>query len=255
MKLHCLIRSVFLLIALLTAFSLGWSQAQSGLAPATAAKTAEKPKPEPFTTDTPDILRETQLGVSHPGYTGLIWWIPIEFWQKSAADQGVPAEKTEQAFGPLREYTIVCVFAAKVSDLGALDFLPAEAIEKNVALRDAAGREYSPLKEISQDAKNLAAIIKPVLSAAAGKAGENIQILFFPGRTKDGATLADATRKGEFSVVVRNILEEPETVYLFRLPLTSVLPPKYCPVGHERVNLNWDYCPWHGVALNSSTAH
>jgi hypothetical protein len=234
----------------------GWTQAQTAASPAaTAAHTAEKAEPEPYTSDTPDILRETQLGISHPGYTGLIWWIPFEFWQQAGAQQGVSAEKMETAFGTLRDYTIVCVFAAKVGGLGNLDFLPAETIEKNIVLRDAQGKEYSAIKEPAQDAKNLSAIIKPILSAAIGKAGENVQIMFFPGRSKDGAIIADATRKGQFSIVVRDIIGEPEMIYLWRLPLTSVAPPKYCPAGKERVNLNWEYCPWHGVPLNASSTH
>ncbi|HYM79592.1 MAG TPA: hypothetical protein VE377_26685 [Candidatus Dormibacteraeota bacterium] len=227
------------------------SQAQdSASQPQTSARTADKAEPEPFTSDTPDILRETQLGVRHPGYTGLVWWIPYEFWVQSAQERGVSAEKTEQAFGKLRDYTVVCVFAAQVSGLGVLDFFSADDIEKNIVLRDASGKEYVFIKEPSQDAKNLAAIIKPVLAGAIGKAGENMQILFFPGRTKEGAVIADATHKGQFSFAIKNILGAQETVYLWRLPLTSLAAPKYCPRGKERVNLNWEYCPWHGVPLN-----
>jgi hypothetical protein len=147
------------------------------------------------------------------------------------------------------------MFAAKIGSFGALDFVSAADIEKNVVLRDASGKDYPNIQDPSQEAKNMAAIIKPVLSAAIGKAGESMQILFFPGQTKDGTLISDASRKGQFSIVVRNIVGEPETVYLWRLPLTSVLPVKYCPVGKERVNLNWDYCPWHGVPLNGSTNH
>jgi len=216
---------------------------------------AAKAASQPYTSDTPDILRETQLGINQTGYTGLIWWIPFEFWQKSSAERGLTAEQTEMALGKLRDYTVVCIFAAKVGSLGSFDFVSAEAIEKNTFLRDADGKEYSVIKDPSQDAKNLAAMIRPVLSAALGKAGENTQMLFFPSRSKEGSMIADATHKGQFSIVVRAFLGEPEAVYLWRLPLTSVSPPKYCPVGKERVNLNWEYCPWHGVPLNASSTH
>lgn len=234
---------------LLAGFATGIHAQDTASRPQGVAGAPEKSSPEPFTSDTPDLIRETQLGVRHAGYSGLVWWIPFEFWQKSGAERGVAPEKMEQAFGKLRDYTVVCVFAAKVSALGAFDFFPAEDIQKNTILRDASGNEYAYIKEPAQDAKNLAAIIKPVLSAAIGKAGENMQILFFPSRTKDGAMIADATHKGQFSIVLRNIIGETDTVYVWRLPLTSVSAPKYCPVGKERVNLNWEYCPWHGVAL------
>jgi len=209
---------------------------------------------KPFTSDTPDLLRETQLGVRHPGYGGLVWWIPFEFWTKSAEERGIAPEKTEQTFGKLRDYTVICIFAAKVSPLGAFDFFSADDIQKNVVLRDASGKDYTFIQDPSQDAQNLAAIIKPLLSAAIGKTGENMQILFFPSHSKNGALIADAIHKGQFSVVIENLLGDPESVYLWRLPLTSLLPAKYCPAGKERVNLNWEYCPWHGVALNSNTS-
>lgn len=234
------------------AFSL-LTHAQASAPPAQSSAAPSSQNAEPFTSDTPDLLRETQLGVRHPGYSGLVWWIPFEFWKKSAEERGIAPERTEQTFGKLRDYTIICIFAARVSSLGAFDFFSADDIQKNVVLRDSSGKDYTFIKEPSQDAQNLAAIIKPVLSAAIGKAGENMQILFFPSRGKDGAIIADALRKGQFSVVIKNLLGDSESVYLWRLPLTSLLPAKYCPVGKERVNLNWDYCPWHGAALNSAS--
>ena len=130
-----------------------------------------------------------------------------------------------------------------------MDFLPNTELRKNVFLRFA-GDDYSVVQEPSQEAKNLSAILKPVLSAALGKAGENFELLFFPAQNRTGATIADARDKGTFSVVLKNLVGVPESVYQWRLPLTSISPPKFCPVGKERVNANWDYCPWHGVSLN-----
>jgi hypothetical protein len=77
-------------------------QAQTDQASSSAVQTAEKAKIEPVTSDTPDILRETQLGVRNPGYTGLIWWIPYEFWVKSAVERGTSPEKAAQTFAPLK---------------------------------------------------------------------------------------------------------------------------------------------------------
>lgn len=33
--------------------------------------------------------------------------------------------------------------------------------------------------------------------------------------------------------------------------LSVLLPPVYCPQGGERMNTNWNYCPWHGVELHA----
>jgi hypothetical protein len=244
-----------LTVSLLVLALISVSQAQEQTAPSskTGVSESKKATAETYTSDTPDIIRETQLGVSRPGYSGLIWWIPFEFWENAGAQRGVSKEQMDKTFGGLRDYTVIAVFAARVGPLASFDFISQADLEKSVFIRDAAGKEYSIVKEPSQDAKNLAAMMKPVLSAALGKAGENLQMLFFPGKDNQGVTIADAAKKGQFSVVVKDILGTPDAVYLWRLPLTSVAPPKYCPAGKERVNLNWDYCPWHGVPLNAST--
>jgi hypothetical protein len=220
--------------------------------PASAVASAE---PRGATTahraDDPDLLRETQLGIREKEYVGLVWWTPFEFWQVSGAQQGIPPETTAKNMRALHDYTIVTIFLARISGLGALDFVSREDIRKNVRLRDASGVEYLPIPEPSQDAKILSAIIRPVLAGALGKAGENFDMLFFPARGKDGVLIADAARKGQFFVVLKNIAGSPESVYEWNTPLTSIAPPKYCPVGKERVHADWDYCPRHGVPLNS----
>lgn len=203
------------------------------------------------TADDPDLTREAQLGVREQDYVGLVWWIPFEFWQVSGAKRGIPAETTAKNMKALKDYTIVAVFLAKVSGLGSFDFIPVDEIRKNIVLRDDAGNDYRPIPEPSQDAKNVASMLKPILAAAMGKAGENFDMFFFPARSKTGDFIADATRKGQFSIVLKNnIVGVTESVYQWHTPLTSIVPARYCPAGKERVHADWDYCPRHGVALN-----
>jgi len=229
--------------------------------PASTAK-PEKPTTAPAATSgsnlhtpsDPELIREVQVDVREKDYVGLVWWIPFEFWQISGAKRGIPAESTAQNLKALRDYTIVAVFLAKVSALGSFTFVPIEDLRRDVMLRDAAGNEYRSIPEPSQDAKNLAAIVKPILTSAMGKAGENFDMLFFPARGKDGDVIADAARKGRFEVVLKNNLAGvPESVYEWRTPLTAIAPLRYCPVGKERVHADWEYCPWHGVALEPAT--
>lgn len=203
--------------------------------------------------DIPDLNRETQLGIRAKDYAGLIWWIPFEFWLESAAKNGNAAE-AEKNFKAIRQYTVVFVFASKVSALGAFDFVTPEQIQRKVFIRDSNGNEYAPVENLSDDAKNLASMLKPVLANAMGKAGENSVLLFFPAQDKQGRTIADAKSEGRFSVVLKDLVGVSEDVYEWRLPLTSISAPKFCPVGKERVNANWKYCPFHGAPLDSSKA-
>ena len=201
------------------------------------------------TPDDPEILRETQQIISTPGYTGVVWWIPFEFWELSGAKSGRSPEKTREVLKALRDYTIVGVMAAKVSQLGAFDYVSPADLQKKVFIRDASGNDYAAATDVNGDAKNLADLMRPMLANALGRAGENFAMIFVPARDKAGRPIADALSKGQFSVVLKDTLGEPESIYLWRTPLTSVSAPRYCPVGKERVHANWDYCPWHGAKL------
>lgn len=202
------------------------------------------------TTDDPEVLRETQLTIDAPGYSGVVWWIPFEFWERSAEKEGRSVEQTRKTFQALKDYTIVGVLTAKVSSLGSFEYVSPADLQKTISIRDAGGIDYPAIPEVSGDAKTLADMLRPVLGNAMGRAGENFALLFFPARDKAGHQIADSVSKGQFSVVMKNLLGEPETIYLWRTPLSAFLPPHYCPLGKERVHANWEYCPWHGVKLS-----
>jgi hypothetical protein len=201
------------------------------------------------TPDDPEILRETQLGMNFNGQTGLVWWVPFEFWVNSAVKNGTSPERARKELGALQQYTIVGVLLGKVSALGSIDYVAPADLQKKTVIRDSDGQDYPAVVELTGDAKSLADIMKPILANAMGRAGENFAMIFYPAKGKSGKSIADATSKGHFSVVLREIAGEPETVFFWRTPLTSLSAPRYCPVGKERVHADWDYCPWHGVKL------
>ena len=245
----CICFAVALLTNPLSAQTTAAAPAQSEKTPVSQPST---PASQIHTADDPDLMREIQLSVHEKGVIGVVWWIPLQFWQISGEKRGIPAETTSQNMKALNDYTVVAIFIARVSGLGSFDFISIEEIRKNAFLRDASGNEYRSIPEPSQDAKNLASILKPILSAAMGKAGENFDLFFFPARGKSGDLIASATQKGQFSLVLKNNMTGvSESAYEFHTPLTAIAPAKFCPVGKERVHADWDYCPHHGVALNA----
>lgn len=239
-------RLTSLALLLVCSFSI-FSFAQDGHSPVAVRPTSASV--EVHRGDIPDLVRETQLGIRANGYAGLIWWIPFDFWIDSAAKHGSSAE-IEQTFKPIQEYTVVFVFASKVNALGAFDFVPPEELQRKVFLRDSKGNDYAALENVTDTAKNLASMMKPMLANAMGKAGENSVLLFFPAKDKKGQNIADGNAPGTFSVVLKDVVGVSEDVYEWRLPLTSTSAPKFCPAGKERVNANWKYCPFHGVPLD-----
>lgn len=202
---------------------------------------------------TPDdvtVTRETQQGIDSKGYVGLVWWIPFEYWAQSAEKNGNSAEKTREQLKTLRDYTIVGLFVGKVSALASFDYMTPADLQKKTFIRDSEGQEYPAFADLTGDAKNLADVIRPILANAMGRAGENFAFLFFPATKKGGKRIADESTKGSFSVVLKDVVGEPETIFLWRTPLTSFTPPRFCPAGKERVHADWDYCPRHGVKLD-----
>jgi hypothetical protein len=64
--------------------------------------------------------------------------------------------------------------------------------------------------------------------------------------------IADPLSPGGFSLVLSKLIAGKDKVFEWKLPLTSLSPPKYCPAGKERVQANWKYCPWHRVKLDET---
>lgn len=204
------------------------------------------------TPDEPDLARETQQTTSANKTFAMIWWIPYQFWLHSAAAHGASQEKAAEAFKALKDYIAVAVVVANIGSLGSFTFLPADDVRRSIFLRDEAGNDYGPAQNIAGDAEMVANLVKPIVGATIGKMGENMQLIFFPANSKTGSLLADPTQKGQFAVIVKDLLGAPETQFQWRTPLTSYVAPRYCPVGKERVHADWNYCPWHGVPLNNT---
>lgn len=239
----------FFLGALVTA---AWAQSKPSTpplpaTPAKAAPTQAKPQEaeKSYKPDQDDLLADTQQSIRGENHVGMVWWIPFEFWE--ASDE---SGKTEEALGPLREYTVVAVVTGKVGPFGVIDFQPPQKVQASTFLRDSQGREYAPMAEVSDQAKMLTQLVKPIFTNALGKMGESIQLVFFPAKDKDGKRMDDPRSKGKMTVVLKDgIAGEGIRTFDFQLPLNSMVPPRYCPQGKERVQANWNYCPWHGVPL------
>jgi hypothetical protein len=218
------------------------------LAPVLSAQVPSVASADANSTKLDDITKETQKSVGGSGATGLIWWIPTEFWEESAIQEGTTPEKARQTFAPMREYTTVLIAVGKIG-IGNINWYSESELRSNTTLHDFEGATYKPLTEISADAKDIASVVKPVLTNILGPMGQNLQIMFFPAKTAKGAFIADPVREGNFSLTVDEPSGQRQFVFQWRLPLTSLSPPKFCPIGKERVEANWKFCPWHGVKL------
>lgn len=197
------------------------------------------------------LLRETQQAPKEPGYVGLVWWTPAAFWEQAAERAGMSETKAAERYAPLSKYTMIVTTLGKVG-IGNVDWIPEAVIRDNITLRDDEGNIYKPVSKVSGDAEGLASILKPVFRNILGPMGDNVGIFFFSGTNKMARPIADPLAPGKFSVVIANLLGTPESAFEWQLPLTALSPPKYCPIGKERVQANWKYCPWHGNKLDEA---
>jgi hypothetical protein len=199
------------------------------------------------------FLKETQQSDTHNKKTALVWFVPPELWEESAASAGATREAAKSAFAPLHNYRLFIVGVGSVvaGSSGSIDWLPDSDIRKNVVLRDGAGHTYVPVDKVSADVQSLVDIIRPTFKNIMGPMADGLQLLFFPTKDAAGKEFGDPRSRGELSLVVSNIIDPgAERVYTWRLPLNALSPPRYCPVGKERVEASWKYCPWHGNKLD-----
>ena len=241
--------------ALILVFSATFACAQSSApaaAPATKKPAATQPAADKPDFDLSAMLKETQHVDNRNGKIGIIWWAPTEYFEQSAMSSGASAGQARRSFALLQPYTLVIVGVGNAG-FGNIDWISEEDVRKAIVLRDAAGNTYKPLDKVSDDAQNFADYMKPMMKNMLGPMGEGIRFVFFTNKDAMGKEFSNAKERGEFSLVVTDLIAPGASTYTWRLPLSSLSPPRYCPVGKERVEASWKYCPWHGNKLPDDT--
>jgi hypothetical protein len=168
------------------------------------------------------LVRETQQSPNEPGYVGLVWWIPTEYWVLSSERMGVPAEKAKERYAPLQRYTVAALAFGKIG-IANVNWLTEPEIRDNTLLRDSEGITYPPLQKLTGDAEGLQSMLKPIFVNILGTMGQNIQLLFFPATNKTAKPIADPLAAGDFSIVVSKIIGGKDKAFEWKLPLTAVL--------------------------------
>jgi hypothetical protein len=212
---------------------------------------AAEPGHAQATADLQSLIRETQK-MSRKRLDGpsqdltMVWWVPTQFWERSMRDDPATTQQTVDRFtSTLEPYTLVIVMSGQLRPFGGMTFKSADAVRASVTIRDAQDVSYSPLPDaaISADAKNLLAVVRPIVANMLGPMGQNFNCLLFKSKTKAGRPLADPLSEGLLTVVVAG--EE----FRFRLPLGSLLPAKYDPATHDEFPGNYLYSPFNGTKL------
>src|SRR5215472_1732996 len=151
---------------------------------------ASKPATSGADFDMSAFTKETQQMVNHPGYVGLVWWIPTQYWERASVLAGGSEEKAKEQYAPLRRYTVVAVAVGKLG-IGNVNYVSGPEVRDATTLQDSDGTVYQPVQKLSGDAEGLVAVMKAVFGNTMGPLGQNLQMLFFPATNKMAKPIAD----------------------------------------------------------------
>jgi len=196
--------------------------------------------------DVQALVKETQKISQKAKEMTFIWWVPEEFWRASfKQNPNMTAAQTEEFIKVLRPYMLIVAVDGNIGTFGGVTYKSETTIRDNIKIIDSQGTRYRPLsnENVDADTRNFLSMGKPIFANMLGPMGQNMHFLVFPAKDNKGRRIAEARKEGVFSVKLR------EKEFKWRLPLSSLLPPKICPVDGEELKGAWKFCPWHGVKL------
>ena len=192
------------------------------------------------------FIQETQKMSQGQQSFRLIWWIPTEYWKEAFKNEANMTQNQKEAFyDAVDGYTVLSVIDAKTTDLGSIVPFPKEEILSRISLSVEQNKKMLPLSddELTSDAKNLFAMMKPLMANMLGQFGQGMEFICFKGTDSTGARLLNPKLEKSFAVNYAGLS------YKWRLPLGSLLPAKYDSLTGEEFPGNYIYNPFTGNKL------
>ncbi len=195
--------------------------------------------------DVAPLVRDTQVTRSDNGTVLIVWWIPDEFWEQSFKDNpAVPADSQKEVLKLVRPYTVVAIVEGRIGPLGGFEGTPREKMLSQIVVKHGL-KTYQPIPDDDLDAaaKTFFQTMKPLIGASLGKLGQSMEFIAFEGRDKNDKRLLDPLGKSMFSITVG------DQEFKWRLPLGSLLPPKFDTTTGEQFPGNFEFSPYTGAKL------
>lgn len=195
-----------------------------------------------------ELMKEIQQWEKKDNKMSLAWWIPNEYWRIALKDnKQIPQETITQFENVFEGYLMIWACDLTINSDGTMNYTKEEEINKSITIVDSNNRKYFPLakNQVGREALTIAENMKPFFSQALGQMGRGIHFYFFKVTDQNGRNLIEAKLPGEFKVLHSN------SSFLWRLPLSALMPLKVCPVDNEKMKGTWSYCPIHGQKLEN----
>ncbi len=198
--------------------------------------------------DIQQMLGETQRMEQTNGGFRIVWWIPTDYWRESFKKSQLTPAQADAFCKSLEGYIVFAVADVNIGPMGGATPIPADQIVDKLTVKIGDGEAMKPLEpsSLSPDAKNLLDMMKPAMANMLGQFGSGLVFVCFPANDASGTPLMDPRKKGMLR------LDYGDKGYMFRLPLGSLLPPKYDPETGEKFLGSYMYSPFTGVKLVDS---
>ena len=166
-----------------------------------------------------------------------VFWIPKIYWELALKNSPYGNEAVINEINTIVDnYEIFAV-----SDIQMTAFSGVKKNELKSVKLIIDNEFYKPIDHLPDDLEALLNSLLPAFKKMLGEYGSSIEIIVFDNSNKVTPSMLE---QGQFSIEVNG------TVFDYRLPLSSLVPKKVCPVDNKTHNGNWVYCPWHGEKLN-----
>jgi hypothetical protein len=191
------------------------------------------------------LTQETQQLRQDKSKLDLVWWIPNEFWEYSFKKNPVITPEQQKEFiAVVDKYTIFCIMEGSIGVFGGITGTPKDELQTKVSLA-ILDTKLKPLSdsELSPDAQNFLQMMKPMFSSMLGQMGQSMEFIVFNGKHDGGEKYLNPKFNGSF------VLNLGEKQFSWRLPLASLLPPRFDADTNEEFPGNYIYNPFTGKKL------
>ena len=196
--------------------------------------------------DQREFIHETQQSTTVAQQLTLIWWIPVEFWDLSLANNpSVPPQAIEEVRKVFGDYQVFGVLRATTGLQGLSNVATRADLVGNARL-EIDGKVISPLDgdKVPPGVQAMLGAMRPMLSGMLGQLGQSMELVVYPA-TVDGQRINDPRKPGAFQYGLY------DQTFKWRLPLASMMPKKIDPKTKEEFPGNYDYNPYTGGRLSA----
>lgn len=203
---------------------------------------------EEVNVDLGKFAQELQRTVLGGGQFNLVWWIPTEYWQESFKHSPMTKEQKEGFSKAVEDYIVVAVVDGTLTPFGGIQALDSASIRKNISIKVGKGVPLTPLAddEIGKDTQTILTVMKPVFARILGEFGKGMELVCFKGKDAEGKRLVDPRENGQLTIKYGS------KEHIWRLPLGSLLPPKYDAESGEQFPGNYLFNPFTGAKLGTT---